>query len=88
MDTRSDFAETDLHILTFDIPDDVLERAAAYDATIWRPDGDQLFLAAHHGPITQIDLFRWSAEQSWVVQFSISGPSTLLISKPRRTNFL
>jgi hypothetical protein len=29
MDTRSDFAETDLHILTFDIPDDVLERAAA-----------------------------------------------------------
>jgi hypothetical protein len=28
MDTRSDFAETDLHILTFDIPDDVLERAA------------------------------------------------------------
>ena len=28
MDTRSDFAETDLHILTFDIPDDALERAA------------------------------------------------------------
>ena len=27
MDTRSDFVETDL--LTFDIPDDVLERAAA-----------------------------------------------------------
>jgi hypothetical protein len=27
MDTRSDFAETDLHFLTFDIPDDALERA-------------------------------------------------------------
>ena len=29
MGTGSDFAETDLHILTFDIPDDALERAAA-----------------------------------------------------------
>jgi len=28
MGTGSDFAETDLHILTFDIPDDALERAA------------------------------------------------------------
>jgi len=28
MDTRSDFADADLHILTFDIPDDALERAA------------------------------------------------------------
>jgi adenylate cyclase len=27
----------------------------AYDATIWRPDGDRLLLAAHHGPITQIE---------------------------------
>ena len=27
MDTRSDFADADLHILTFDIPDDALERA-------------------------------------------------------------
>ena len=27
----------------------------AYDAAIWRPDGDRLLLAAHHGPITQID---------------------------------
>ena len=31
MDTRSYFAEIDLHILTFDIPDDVLERAQ----TLW-----------------------------------------------------
>ncbi|MFZ0147454.1 MAG: GAF domain-containing protein, partial [Xanthobacteraceae bacterium] len=27
----------------------------AYDATIWRPDGDWLLLAAHHGQITQIE---------------------------------
>ena len=34
MDTRSDFAEIDLHILTFDIPDDELERAAGDDPAI------------------------------------------------------
>ena len=34
MDTRSDFAETDLHILTFDIPDDALERAAGAELAI------------------------------------------------------
>jgi len=34
MDTRSDFAETDLHILTFDVPDDVLERAAGAEPAI------------------------------------------------------
>ena len=28
METGSDFAETGLHILTFDVPDDALERAA------------------------------------------------------------
>ena len=27
----------------------------AYDAAIWRPNGDQLLLVAHHGPITQVD---------------------------------
>ena len=27
----------------------------AYDASIWRPDGDRLLLAAHYGPITQIE---------------------------------
>jgi hypothetical protein len=31
MDAGSYFAEIDLHILTFDIPDDVLERAV----TLW-----------------------------------------------------
>src|SRR6516164_5424978 len=27
----------------------------AYDAAIWRPDGDRLLLVAHHGPITQVE---------------------------------
>jgi signal transduction histidine kinase len=27
----------------------------AYDASIWRPDGDRLLLVAHHGPITQVE---------------------------------
>jgi len=27
----------------------------AYDASIWYPDGNRLLLAAHHGPITQIE---------------------------------
>ena len=27
----------------------------AYDAAIWRPEGDQLLLVAHHGPITQVE---------------------------------
>jgi len=39
--------------------DSVCQSAAqlceAYDAAIWRPDGDRLLLAAHHGPIPQID---------------------------------
>jgi GAF domain len=26
----------------------------AYDAAIWRPDGDRVLLLAHHGPITQV----------------------------------
>jgi len=27
----------------------------AYDAAIWRPDGDRLLLVAHHGPIAQVN---------------------------------
>jgi GAF domain-containing protein/DNA-binding response OmpR family regulator len=27
----------------------------AYDAAIWRPDGEQLVLVAHHGPIAQVN---------------------------------
>src|SRR5262249_38911332 len=27
----------------------------AYDASIWRPDGDRLRVVAHHGPITQVE---------------------------------
>ena len=60
----------------------------AYDAAIWRADGDRALMAAHHGPITQIESVRWSAGQLWLVQFLISGPSILLIFKPERMNFL
>ena len=34
MDTGSDLGETDLQILTFDIPDDALERAAGAEPTL------------------------------------------------------
>ena len=34
MDTRNDLVDADLHILTFDIPDDALERAAGADPAI------------------------------------------------------
>ena len=34
MDARTDFADANLRILTFDIPDDVLERAAGADPAI------------------------------------------------------
>jgi signal transduction histidine kinase len=38
--------------------DAICARAArlceAYDSTIWRPDGDRLVPAAHHGPIAQV----------------------------------
>jgi GAF domain-containing protein len=42
----------------------------AYDASIWRPDGDQLLLVAHHGPITQ-------AESVPLVRGSVIGRSVL-----------
>jgi hypothetical protein len=59
----------------------------AYDAAIWRPDGDRLLLVAHHGPITAVESLPWSVGQSRADRFSISGPSILLTCKPRRKNF-
>ena len=59
----------------------------AYDASVWRTDGDQLLLAPIMVRSLKSSLFRWSAGQSWVVQFSTCGLSTFLISKPRETNF-
>jgi signal transduction histidine kinase/CheY-like chemotaxis protein len=42
----------------------------AYDAAIWRPDGDRLLLVAHHGPITQV-------ESLPLVRASVVGRSVL-----------
>jgi two-component system, NtrC family, sensor kinase len=48
-------SSTDVQIVL----DSVCQRAAhlceAYDASIWRPDGDRLVLVSHHGPITQVE---------------------------------
>src|SRR6516165_3424128 len=48
-------SRTDLRSVLDTVCQSATQLCEAYDATIWRPDGDQLFLAAHHGPITQIE---------------------------------
>src|SRR6516162_5525726 len=48
-------SRTDLRSVLDTVCQSAAKLCEAYDATIWRPDGDQLFLAAHHGPITQIE---------------------------------
>jgi two-component system, NtrC family, sensor kinase len=47
----------------------------AYDAFIWRPDGDRLLLAAHYGPITQI-------ESVPLVRETVLGRSVLEADRP------
>jgi signal transduction histidine kinase len=53
----------------------------AYDASIWRPDGDRLRVVAHHGPITQVESapFRGS-----VVGRSVFDKQTLHIADIQR----
>src|SRR6516165_431920 len=48
-------SRTDLRSVLDTVCRSAAQLCEAYDATIWRPDGDQLLLAAHHGPITQIE---------------------------------
>src|SRR6516165_1926369 len=48
-------SRTDLRSVLDTVCQSAAQLCEAYDATIWRPDGDRLFPAAHHGPITQID---------------------------------
>src|SRR6516165_5395591 len=48
-------SRTDLRSVLDTVCQSAAKLCEAYDATIWRPDGDQLLLAAHHGPITQIE---------------------------------
>src|SRR6516162_10598959 len=48
-------SRTDLRSVLDTVCQSAAQLCEAYDATIWRPDGDRLLPAAHHGPITQID---------------------------------
>src|SRR5215472_106409 len=48
-------SRTDLRSVLDTVCQSAAQLCEAYDATIWRPDGDRLLPAAHHGPITQIE---------------------------------
>ena len=48
-------SRTDLRSVLDTVCQSAAQLCEAYDAIIWRPDGDRLFPAAHHGPITQIE---------------------------------
>src|SRR5215470_3435430 len=48
-------SRTDLRSVLDTVCQSAAQLCEAYDAAIWRPDGDRLLLAAHHGPITQIE---------------------------------
>jgi GAF domain-containing protein len=48
-------SRTDVQSVLNSVCQSAAQLCEAYDASIWRPDGDRLLLAAHHGPITQID---------------------------------
>jgi GAF domain-containing protein len=48
-------SRTDVQSVLNSVCQSAAQLCEAYDATIWRPDGDRLLLAAHHGPITQIE---------------------------------
>jgi len=58
------------------------------DAEIFRRDGDQLFLVAHHGPIPSRQLtIPWSAGASTAARCWTGGPSTSLTYSARRMSF-
>src|SRR6516225_6952295 len=48
-------SRTDVQSVLDTVCQSAAQLCEAYDAAIWRPNGDQLLLAAHHGPITQIE---------------------------------
>jgi GAF domain-containing protein len=48
-------SRTDVQSVLDTVCQSAAQLCEAYDATIWRPDGDRLLPAAHHGPITQIE---------------------------------
>ena len=48
-------SRTDLRSVLDTVCQSAAQLCEAYDAAIWRPDGDRLVPVAHHGPITQSD---------------------------------
>src|SRR6516165_7683669 len=48
-------SRTDLRSVLDSVCQSAAQLCEAYDASVWRPDGDRLLLAAHHSPITQIE---------------------------------
>ena len=48
-------SRTDVQSVLDTVCQSAAQLCEAYDASVWRPDGDRLLLAAHHGPITQIE---------------------------------
>ena len=47
-------SSTDVQVVLDAICTSAARLCEAYDSTIWRPDGDRLVPAAHHGPIAQV----------------------------------
>jgi adenylate cyclase len=48
-------SRTDVQSVLNSVCQSAAQLCEAYDASIWRPDGDRLLVTAHHGPITQIE---------------------------------
>src|SRR3974377_912682 len=46
---------TDLQSVLDTVCQSAAQLCEAYDASVWRPDDDRLLLAAHHGPISQVE---------------------------------
>ena len=47
-------SSTDVQVVLEAVCQSAARLCDAYDAAIWRPDGDRVLLLAHHGPITQV----------------------------------
>ena len=63
-------SRTDVQSVLDSVCQSAAQLCEAYDAAIWRPNGDQLLLVARHGPITQI-------ESVPLVRGTVSGRSIL-----------
>ena len=48
-------SRTDVQSVLDTVCQSAAQLCEAYDAAIWRSDGDRLFVVAHHGPIAQIE---------------------------------